>query len=129
MRIAKQDVPVKIDVPGAIARRIKDFGSAEGYGTIGGEYFSLTAGTDLSPLLKGLENDLCQSPHWGYLLEGELTVGFADGHDETTRAGDLFFWPPGHTVKAEKDTEIILFSPQHEHGRVLDHISAKLQGL
>ncbi len=126
MRIAKKDVPVKIDVPGATARQIKDFGDATGYGKIGGEYFSLTSGTDLAPLLKGLEGDLCQSPHWGYIIEGKLTVGFADGHFEITSESDLFYWPPGHTVKAEKDTEMILFSPQHEHGEVMTHVLNKI---
>ena len=127
MRIAKKDVPVMIDVPGATARQIKDFGDATGCGKIGGEYFSLASGTDLAPLLKGLEGDLCQSPHWGYVIEGLLTVSFADGHEETVSATDLFYWPPGHTVKAEKDTEMILFSPQHEHSKVIDHILDKLK--
>ncbi len=54
MRIAKNDIPVKIDLPGATARQVKDFGDATGYGKIGGEYFSLAAGTDLAPLLQGL---------------------------------------------------------------------------
>ena len=49
MRIAKEDIPVRIDVPGATARQITDFGDATGYGKIGGEYFSLGAGTDLAP--------------------------------------------------------------------------------
>ena len=128
MRIAKDDVPVRIDVPGATARQIKDFGDATGYGKIGGEYFSLGAGTDLSPLLQGLEGDLCQSPHWGYILEGKLTISFADGHKENTVKNDLFYWPPGHTVKADEDTEMILFSPQHEHGQVIDHVLKKVQG-
>ena len=111
MRIAKQDIPVKIDVPGAKARQIVNFGDVTGLGKIGGEYFSLGSGTDLGPLLQGLQGDLCQCPHWGYVIEGELTVSFADGHDEKTSTNDLFYWPPGHTVKAEKDTEMILFSP------------------
>ena len=68
MRIAKEDVPVKVNAPGAIGRQKTDFGDAAGFGTIGGEYFSLAAGTDLAPLLKGLEGDACQSPHWGYLI-------------------------------------------------------------
>ena len=83
---------------------------------------------DISPLLNGLEGDLCQSPHWGYVLEGKLTTRFADGHQETSSTGDLFYWPPGHTVKADEDTELILFSPQHEHSQVIEHISGKLQG-
>ncbi len=129
MRIAKKDIPVKFDVPGATARQVKDFGDAEGYGKIGGEYFSLASGTDLAPLLKGLENDLCQSPHWGYVIEGKLMVEYTDGHRETASESDLFYWPPGHAIKAESDTELILFSPQHEHGEVMDHVIDQLKAL
>jgi hypothetical protein len=53
MHIAKTEIPVKIDVPGAIARQALDFGDAAGYGKLAGEYFSLGAGTDIAPLLKG----------------------------------------------------------------------------
>ena len=127
MRIAKEDIPVRIDVPGATARQVKNFGDSTGYGKIGGEYFSLGAGTDITPLLHGLEENLCQSPHWGYIIEGELTVTFADAHKEKAVTSDLFYWPPGHTVKADKDTEMILFSPQHEHGIVIDHILSKVK--
>ena len=128
MRIAKQDIPVRIDVPGAIARQKTGFGDAAGYGTISGEYFSLGAGTDIAPLLQGLENDLCQSPHWGYLLQGALTVTYADGGSEALNGGDLFYWPPGHTVKVGEDAEVILFSPQHEHSAVIDHMLGKMAG-
>lgn len=126
MHIAKQDIPVKIDVPGAVARQKTNFGDTTGYGMIGAEYFSLSAGTDISPLLQGLEGDLCQSPHWGYVLQGELVVTFADGTHEVTTGGDLFYWPPGHTVKVEVDAEVVLFSPQDEHSVVIDHLLKKM---
>ena len=42
-----------------------------------------------------------------------------------TKSGDLFYWPPGHTVKVGQDAEIILFSPQDEHSEVIDHIAKK----
>jgi len=126
MRIAKQDIPVRIDVPGAVARQKTNFGEATGYGMISGEYFSLGAGTDISPLLQGLEGDLCQSPHWGYVLQGELTVTYADGTHEVIKSGDLFYWPPGHTVKVGQDAEVILFSPQDEHSEVIDHMRNKM---
>ena len=128
MRIAKQDIPVRIDVPGAVARQKTDFGSAAGFGMMSGEYFSLGAGTDIAPLLQGLKGDMCQSPHWGYVIQGELTVSYAGGTDEVIRGGDLFYWPPGHTVKVGADAEVILFSPQHEHGEVIDHMLHKLAG-
>lgn len=128
MRIAKADIPKKINIPGAVARQALDFGDASGYGTMAGEYFSIGAGTDLTPLLKGLEGDLCQSPHWGYLAEGEVTVTFKDGKQETVAAGDLFYWPPGHTLKVNQDAEVILFSPQAEHCAVVDHLHKQLVG-
>jgi hypothetical protein len=126
MRIAKDDIAVKINAPGAVARQITNFGDATGYGMIGGEYFSLGAGADITPLLEGLEGDLCQSPHWGYLLQGEITVTYADGSRETVNSGDLFYWPPGHTVKVGQDAEVILFSPQDEHSKVIDHMLGKM---
>ena len=128
MRIQKNDVPVRINVPGAIARQQTGFGDATGYGTISGEYFSLGAGTDIAPLLQGLKDDLCQAPHWGYMLQGKLAVTYTDGERESVKGGDLFYWPPGHTVKVDEDAEVILFSPQHEHSDVIDHMLAKMAG-
>jgi len=128
MRIAKEDVPVKIDAPGAVARQQVDFGDATGFGKMGGEYFSLGKGADLKDLLHGLEGNLCQSPHWGYMIKGQLTVTFADGREEPASGGDLFYWPPGHTVRADEDAEVILFSPQAEHTAVMDHVLAKIHG-
>lgn len=126
MHIPKNDIPVRIDVPGAKARQEMNFGDATGYGRISGEYFSLGAGTDIAPLLRGLRGDLCQAPHWGYMLQGELTVTYADGATELVAGGDLFYWPPGHTVKVGVDAEVILFSPQHEHNQVIEHMLAAM---
>jgi quercetin dioxygenase-like cupin family protein len=95
---------------------------------MGGEHFAVTAGVDLEELLKGLEGDLCQSPHWGYLIAGRVTARFADDSEETSRTGDLFYWPPGHTVRADEDSEFVLFSPEAEHTPVLEHIDRKLHG-
>lgn len=122
MRIAKKDVPVRMNAPGAVVRQQMNFGDATGYGTIGAEYLSVSAGVDLAPLLQGLENNLCQSPHWGYVLEGELIVTYADGTGEVVHEQELFYLPPGHTVRVSKDTEVILFSPQREHNTVINHL-------
>jgi hypothetical protein len=95
-------------------------------GSIGAEYFSMAAGTDLAPLLEGLEHDLCQSVHWGYVMDGDLTVTYTDGSTERCRTGDVFYWPEGHTVRVDEDAELILFSPQVEHGTVIEHIANKV---
>jgi hypothetical protein len=124
MHVPKQDIPVKIDVPGATARQLPDFGVADG--AIGAEWFSMGAGTDLAPLLEGLDGDMCHGPHWGYVLTGDLVVSYRDGTTEQCRTGDVFYWPPGHSVRVERDAELIMFSPQVEHTAVMDHILAKL---
>jgi hypothetical protein len=126
MRITKNDIPTLIDSFGAVVRQKVDFGDTTGYGRIGAEHFLMAQGTDIESLLKGLPDDLCQSPHWGYLIDGELTVKFKDGVQENVRSGDLFYWPPGHTVKANRPAEFILFSPQQEHTLVLEHIKKKM---
>ncbi|MGK0276435.1 MAG: hypothetical protein ACI9N0_002827 [Ilumatobacter sp.] len=124
MHITKNDIPVKIDAPGAHARHLPDFGVASG--SIAAEYFTLGAGADLAPLLAGLEHDACQSAHWGFMVTGDVVVSYHDGDDEHCSTGDLFYWPPGHSVRVETDAELVMFSPQAEHAPVLDHILAKM---
>lgn len=125
MRISKKDVVVKMEIPGAIIRQQTDFGDATGLGKISGEYFSLSEGVDTTPLFKGLEGDLCQCPHWGFLISGQLTTTDAEGVQEIVNENDLFYWPPGHNIKVNKDAEIIMFSPQREHSHVINHMIEK----
>jgi hypothetical protein len=66
---------------------------------------------DATPLLKGLPDDRCQCPHWGYVITGKLTMRFAD-HEEVYETGDAWYAPPGHVpIKHEPGTEIVQFSP------------------
>lgn len=127
MRILKETIPAKIDIPGAKARVITNFGDATGYSKMNGEYFSLGKGADIEPLLQGLATNLCQCPHWGHIISGQLTVKYGDGTTGTVSTNDLFYWPPGHTILANEDTEMVLFSPQEEHCLVMDHMLDKLK--
>jgi len=122
MRIAKSEVDIKMEIPGAVIRQQTDFGDATGLGKISGECFTLSAGVDTKPLFEGLEDDLCQCPHWGFVLRGKITTTDGAGKKETVRANDLFHWPAGHNVKVDEDAEIIMFSPQVEHTVVIDHM-------
>jgi hypothetical protein len=128
MKILKDDIEVKMEIPGAIIRQKTDFGDATGLGKISGEYFSLSAGVDTTPLFMGLEGNLCQCPHWGYLLSGQLTTTDAQGIEESVNAKELFYWPSGHNVKVNADAEIVMFSPQNEHTHVINHMIDMVKG-
>lgn len=126
MRMAKEDLNVMMEIPGAVARLQSGFGDASGYDKMSGEYFSLSAGVDTTPLFEGLEGNLCQCPHWGYVLRGQITTTNAKGERETVKANDLFYWPPGHNVKVDQDADIIMFSPEREHVAVVNHMKKKV---
>jgi hypothetical protein len=127
MRVAKEHVDVRMELPGVVIRQRTEFGDVSGFGTISGEYFTLAAGVDTTPLFMGLDGDLCQCPHWGFVLRGELTTTDAQGAQETVTANDLFYWPAGHNVKVNADAEIIMFSPQREHSHVINHMIEKVK--
>jgi len=80
----------------------------------------------LAPLLLGLPGDSCQSPHWGYLLAGKITVSYAD-REETYQTGDAFYMTPGHVPAAEAGTEFIQFSPRDQLAVTVAAIRANAQ--
>ncbi len=73
-------------------------------------------------------NESLKSPHWGYMIEGQATITYTSGEEKVCSGGDLFYCPPGHSVRAEQDSGIILFSPQAEHCTVAEHLKEKLTG-
>jgi len=126
MHVAKEDLPVILEVPGATARQLGGFGEAAGLGEMAGEWFSLGEGTDIAPLLHGLESDMCDSPHWGFVISGDLVITYKDGTEDQVAGQELFYWPPLHSVRVVADAEVILFSPHAAHRSVVDHMAEKL---
>jgi len=59
----------------------------------------LGKGAGITELLHGLKGNLCQVPRWGYMIEGRVTVTYADGTAESPRAGDRFYWPHGRGLR------------------------------
>lgn len=72
-----------------------------------------SADIDLAPFFRGLPEDRCQSPHWGYVLSGRVTFRTASG-EETFEAGDAYYVGPGHTPVLYDGTEVVEFSPTQE---------------
>ena len=128
MKIAKEKSVVKREITGAVIRQRTDCGDANGLGKISCEYFSRSAGVDTTPLFMGLEGNLCQCPHWGYLLSGQLTTTDAKGIQEIVNANDLFYWQAGPHAKVHVCAAMVMFSPQPERTYVINHMIANVNG-
>jgi hypothetical protein len=98
------------------------------WGDIAVRYLDLPPGVDFTPLLKGLPHDQCQSPHWGYVLRGSIHLRYANGDEEVAQAGEVFYWPAGHTGWTEEGITFVEFSPASEIKPVLEHVQAQMAG-
>jgi hypothetical protein len=87
---------------------------------------SHTADADLAPLFRGLPDDLCQLPRWGYVVEGRVSFRFAD-REETYEAGDAYYVPPGHTPVHHAGAEIVEFSPTDQLGETVGVVMRNLE--
>jgi len=76
-------------------------------------FVSFKVDIDATPMLKGLPDDRCPCPHWGYVLAGRVTYTFED-REEIHEAGDAFYVPGGHLQRADAGTEYLQFSPADE---------------
>ena len=84
---------------------------------------------DATPLMKGLPDDRCQCPHWGYVVSGRVHFRFAD-HEETYEAGDAYYIPPGHVpFKHEPGSQIVQWSPTHELKQTDDVMMRNMQAM
>lgn len=79
---------------------------------------SHSADADLAELFRGLPEDRCQTPRFGYVVAGAMTFRFAD-HEETYEAGEAYYVPPGHTPVHHAGAEIVEFSPTDELARTM----------
>lgn len=112
MRGSKNDIPVALESPEATIRQAE-------WGGISVEVGEIRGSLDVSGLFKGLPNDECQCPHWGYVIKGRFRVLYKD-RDEVLTAGDAYYLAPGHTTVFEEPTEIIEFSPRGEYQKTME---------
>jgi hypothetical protein len=87
---------------------------------------SHTADAELADLFRGLPDDRCQLPRWGYVLEGKVTFRLAD-REETYEVGDAYYVPPGHTPIHHEGAEIVEFSPTDVLGETMGVVVGNLR--
>jgi hypothetical protein len=79
------------------------------------------AGQDASAMVKGLPDDRCQAPHWGYLFSGSMTVHYLD-RDETIESGQAYYIAPGHLLTFHTDCEALEFTPTDRLEQTLEAV-------
>ena len=121
MKEMKDRLPVTLEGPGVTIRSTQWGGMTVGFHRYG-------KGTDFTPVLKGLEDDMCQCPHWGYVLKGALHLRYKDGREEVAQAGELWYAPAGHTGWVNEDTEVVEFDPEAQFSVTLAHVKKQMGG-
>jgi mannose-6-phosphate isomerase-like protein (cupin superfamily) len=83
---------------------------------------------DVTPLLEGLPNNRDQCPHWGIVVKGQITLKH-DGKEETAKAGEAYYAPPGHTAIYEAETELWEFSPNDKLQKTMKVIMRNFEAM
>lgn len=113
------ELPIEVDQGDLVTRYVE-------WEDMAVRYAQLPAGTDMGPVLEGLPDDRCPSDHWGIVLEGAITLVHEDGSQETTRAGEVYHWPAGHTAVTEEGVAFIEIGPCEPMRQFSQHARAKL---
>jgi hypothetical protein len=119
MQALREDLPLVADMPEGIIRQVN-------WGDMTVETAGLRQDVDVGPFFKGLPDDRCQCPHWGYVLKGRLRYRFAD-HEEIYSAGELYYAAPGHTPFLEAGCEYIEFSPTDELSKTMEVVERNMR--
>jgi hypothetical protein len=104
MRAGLDDLTLELEHEGAAMRTGR-------WGDMHVAHYTLPPGMDLAPFFAALPDGLCAADHYGIVLEGEITIPYGDGAEETTRAGELFHWPAGHTGRTDRGAVFVAISP------------------
>jgi hypothetical protein len=118
--VKRQDTPVAMAGDDGVEVRVAEIG-----GDMSVSYIRIPKGTDFSVPMKGLQEDMCQCPHWGFMTKGKLKMRTPHG-DEVYEAGDAYYWAPGHVPEALEDTEFMEFSPADDFAEVIGHVKEQM---
>ena len=102
MRAKSEEIPVVFEEGGVVSRQVR-------WGEMQVAREAAPAGMDTRPIFKGLPEDSCQCPHWGYMIKGRARVIYAD-REEILEAG-----------------EVVEFSPAGEYQKTMEAVAENMQ--
>jgi hypothetical protein len=118
--ITREELPIAVNA-GGLELRFSPVGSMIL------SFYQIPKNTDFASLLKGLPEDMCQCPHWGYLLKGKMLVHTKTG-EEIVKSEQVFYMAPGHMPEFLEDCELFEFAPAAEFKQMMDHIMRQTSG-
>lgn len=121
MRGSRHDLPIVLQDAGMSSRQAD-------WGELSVALESFRAGIDLAGLLRGLPDNRCPCPHWGYVLKGRFRVRYS-AREEVVRAGDAYYLAPGHVPVFEEDTDLVEFSPREAYQDIYDAVARNVAAL
>jgi hypothetical protein len=121
-------------MPSASRTEIEPREIAPGYASRHADWGGITVafeegrvGQDASALVRGLPDDRCQAPHWGYLFSGRIVVHYSD-RSEIVEAGQAYYVEPGHIVEFLEDSSALEFTPTDALERTFEAIRRNASG-
>lgn len=121
MHSSIKDLPATFEAP-HVTLRLAEWGDM----TV--EVGDIRQTVDSSQPFKGMPDDRCQCPHWGYVIKGKLQLKFAD-HEEVYKAGDVYYAPPGHIPIPEAGCEYVDFSPTDQMRKTMEVLARNLKAM
>ena len=88
--------------------------------------YTTTGVGDHTALYQGLPGGVCPVPHYGYVFSGRIRCRFPDSDwpDEVAGSGEAYFFPAGHVLIYEEETEALELNPAAALQTLMDHIES-----
>jgi hypothetical protein len=86
----------------------------------------VTEPIDCTPGYQGLPGGVCPCPHYGYVFKGRIRCVYPGTTlpDEVAVAGEVYFFPAGHSLIYEEPSEVLELNPAAALQQVMNHFEA-----
>src|SRR4051794_20583406 len=119
MHGSTNDIPVAVELKAGKIRFVEWGGMNIELGTMTGRF-------EVDEYFKGLPDDRCQCPHWGYVIKGRMRFKY-NSEEEVVDAGEAYYAEPGHLPVIDPGTEYVEFSAVSEIQKTLDVIGQNIE--
>ncbi|OBB04511.1 hypothetical protein A5662_00910 [Mycobacteriaceae bacterium 1482268.1] len=88
--------------------------------------YTVTGTGDHTALYQGLAGGVCPCPHYGYVFRGRIRCHYPGTAlpDEIAGSGEAYFFPAGHVLIYEEETEALELNPAAALHTLMDHIES-----